>query len=77
MIVDRKLIVLRMVGQALDQVDSNKGLPAGEDDFITLVIQFGARYAVTREEVTALLKQPLYLLVESLTDKPVFNGKGE
>ncbi len=72
MIVNRQLLVLRMVALALDEVDANKGFPEGEDDFIALVVQFGGRYAVTREEVTALLKQPLYLLVESMTDKPVF-----
>lgn len=73
MIVNRNLLVLRMVSLALDEIDANKGFPEGEDDFIALVVQFGGRHSVTREEVEALIKQPLSLLIESMTGKPVFN----
>ena len=56
---NRKLLVLKMVNLALSEVEFNGGLPPVACDFVELVTQYGGGASVTREEVEAVLNQPL------------------
>lgn len=75
MIANQNLIILSMISLALDEVKINKGLPESCSDFIDLVLQYGRRASITRDEVTAILNQPLRLLVESVIGNDPENGK--
>lgn len=75
MIADRELFLLRITSLALKEVQINQGLPESSSDFIDLVVQYGRRAEITRDEVSALLNQPLQNLVDTMINKDKGNGQ--
>lgn len=69
MIANRELLLLSMISLALNEVQTNQGLPESSTDFIDLVVQYGRRAEITRDEVSALLNQPLQNLVDTMINK--------
>ncbi|MFM5296732.1 hypothetical protein ACEUAI_21095 [Aeromonas veronii] len=75
MIANRELLLLSMTSLALNEVQANQGLPESSTDFIDLVVQYGRRAQITRDEVSVFLNQPLQALVDTMTNKDKGNGQ--